>query len=172
VSYLIVLFLAILAALLQSALLRAFLPHSLVPDLILLLVLCTSLLFPRGKGLLLSFALGLISDLFSGAPEGLNTMVSITLFATSKAVQARIFVKGFRAVWGLAILAFAIKIPYYALISLLSGLRLPAPKDALLIWLGELVSSFLLMPLVFYLFSRAVGLPGGWFKHSPRSNPA
>jgi rod shape-determining protein MreD len=171
-SYLVVLFLAILAALVQSTLLRALLPQGVVPDVILLLVLYASLLFPHGKGLLISFALGLISDLFSGAPEGLNTLVSITLFATSKAIQARIFMKGFRAVWGLALLAFAIKIPYYVLMYSLFGLRFPAPKDALLIWLGELVSSLLLMPLVFYLFSRAVGLPGGWFKHHPRSNPA
>ena len=137
-----------------------------------MLVLYGSLLFPFGKGLLLSFTLGMLSDLFSGAPEGLSALFSITLFVISKAVQARVFMKGFRAIWGLTILAFALKIPYYALLSVLFGLHFPLPKDAVLIWLGEFVSSLLLMPVLFYVVSKALGLQGGWFMQRQRSSPA
>ena len=58
-SYAIVLLLGMVAALLQSTLLRALFPQSFVPDILLLLVLYGSLLFLFGKGLLLAFALGL-----------------------------------------------------------------------------------------------------------------
>lgn len=171
-SYLIVLFLGTLAALLQSTLLRALFPQTFVPDVILLLVLYGSLLFPFGKGLVLSFALGLLSDLFSGAPDGMNALFSITLFVMSKALQARVFMKGFRAIWGLTILAFALKIPYYALLSVLVGLHFPTAKDAVLIWVGEFVSSLLLMPVLFYVVSKALGLQGGWFLQHQKSSPA
>ena len=171
-SYLIVLLVAMLAALLQSTLLRVFFPQSFVPDILLLLVLYGSLLFPFGKGLLLSFALGLLSDLHSGAPEGMNALFSITLFMMSKAVQARVFMKGFRAIWGLTILAFILKIPYYALLSVLFDLHFPPLEDAVLVWLGEFVSSLMLMPVLFYVVSKALGLQGGWFMQRQRSSPA
>jgi rod shape-determining protein MreD len=171
-SYLIVLLLGTVAALLQSTLFRALFPQSFVPDILLLLVLYGSLFFPFGKGLLLSFAMGLLGDLFSGAPEGLNALFSIALFVMSKAIQARVFMKGFRAVWGLTILAFALKIPYYALLSFLFGLRFPTAADGALIWVGEFVSSLFLMPLVFYALSKVLGIQGGWFPQTQGSSPA
>ena len=171
-SYLIVLLLGMVAALLESTLLRALFPQTFVPDILLLLVLYGSLLFPVGKGLLLSFVLGLFSDLLSGAPEGLNALFLISLFVMSKAIQARVFMKGFRAIWGLTILAFALKIPYYALLSVLFGLRFPTAADGVLIWVGEFVSSLFLMPLLFYVISRALGVQGGWFPQSQGSSPA
>jgi len=171
-SYVIVLLLGMVAALLQSTLLRALFPQSFVPDILLLLVLYGSLLFPFGKGLLLAFSLGLLSDLFSGAPEGLNTLFSITLFVMSKAIQARVFMKGFRAIWGLTILAFVLKIPYYALLSVLFGLHFPTAADGVLIWVGEFVSSLFLMPVLFYAVSKALGLQGGWFLEHQGSSPA
>ncbi len=171
-NYLIVLLLGTLGALLQSTLLRALFPQSFVPDILLLLVLYGSLLFPWGKGLLLSFTLGLLSDLFSGAPDGMNALFSITLFVMSKAIQARVFMKGFRAIWGLTILAFALKVPYYALLSILFGLRFPTAADAVLIWVGEFVSSLFLMPVLFYVVSKALGLQGGWFLQHQKSSPA
>jgi rod shape-determining protein MreD len=171
-SYLIVLLVGMLAALIQSTLLRALFPQTFVPDIVLLLVLYGSLLFPFGKGLLLSFALGILSDLFSGAPEGQSALFSITLFMLSKAIQARVFMKGFRAVWGLTLLAFTLKAPYYALLAILFGLHFPPPADAVLIWLGEFVSSLLLMPVLFYVVSRTLGLQGRWFAQSQRPRPA
>jgi rod shape-determining protein MreD len=171
-SYVIVLLLGLVAAFLQSTLIRALFPHSFVPDTLLLLVLYGSLLFPFGKGLLVAFALGLLSDLFSGAPEGLNALFSTTLFVMSKAIQARVFMKGFRAIWGLAILAFILKVPYYALLSVLFGLRFPTAADGVLIWVGEFVSSLFLMPLLFYAVSKALGLQGGWFLRHQGSSPA
>lgn len=171
-TFFIVLLIGTLAALVQSTLLRALLPQSFVPDVLLLLVLYGSLLFPKGKGLLLSFALGMLSDLFSGAPDGLNTLFSISLFGLSKAIQARVFMKGFQAVWGLAVLAFALKIPYYLLVSFLFGLHFPPPRVGVLIWMGEFVSSLLIMPLLFYIVSKAVGLQAGWFAQQQRAGPA
>ena len=171
-SYLIVLLLGMVAALLQSTLLRALFPQSFVPDIVLLLVLYGSLLFPFGKGLLLAFGLGLLSDLFSGAPEGLNALFSITLFVMSKAIQARVFVKGFRAIWGLTMLAFALKVPYYALMSVLFGLHFPTAADGVLIWVGEFVSSLFLMPVLFYVVSKALGFQGGWLPQQQGSSPA
>jgi rod shape-determining protein MreD len=170
-SYVIVLFLGMVAALLQSTLLRALFPQSFVPDILLLFVLYGSLLFPLGKGLLLAFALGLFSDLFSGAPEGLNALFSITLFVMSKAIQARVFMKGFRAIWGLTILAFVLKVPYYALFSVLFGLHFPTAADGALIWVGEFVSSLFLMPVLFYTISKALGLQGEWFLQHQGSSP-
>lgn len=169
---LIVLFLGMLAALLQSTLVRLLLPRNIVPDVLLLLVLYVSLLFPFGKGLLLCFALGLLADLLSGAPEGLNVLFAITVYAMSKAIQARVFMRGLRAMWGLVLLAFGLKIPYYALLSVLLGLHFPVPRDAAAIWLGEFVTGLLLMPPLFYVFSRSLGLPGGWFLQNPRSSSA
>ena len=90
----------------------------------------------------------------------------------SKAIQARVFMKGFRAIWGLTMLAFFLKIPYYALLALLFGLHFPTGRDAVLIWLGEFVSSLLLMPPLFYLVSKALGLRGEWFIQHPRSSPS
>lgn len=171
-SYLIVLLLGMVGALLQSTLLRALLPQSFVPDILLLLVLYGSILFPFGKGLLLAFALGLLSDLFSGAPEGLNALFSITLFVVSRAIQARVFMKGFRAIWGLTILAFALKIPYHALLSVLFGLHFPSAADGVLIWLGEFISSLFLMPLLFYVVSKVLGVQGEWFPQSRGSSAA
>ncbi len=171
-NYLILLLLGILAALLQSSLLSPLLPPGFVPDILLLLVLYGSLLFPWGKGLLLCFALGLLSDLFSGAPDGMNALFAITLFVMSKAIQARVFMRGFRAIWGLAVLAFALKIPYYALLSVLFRLRFPTPTDALLIWVGEFVSSMFLMPVVFYIVSKALGVQDGWYLQQQKSSPA
>ncbi len=171
-SYLIVLLLGMLAALLQGTLFRALFPQSFVPDILLLLVLYSSLLHPMGKGLLLCFTLGMLSDLFSGAPEGLNALYAILLFALSKAIQARVFLKSFQAVWGLTILAFLLKVPYYALVSFLCGIRFPPAREAALIWMGEFASSLLLMPVLFYLVSKALGLQGGWFRQNQRSKPA
>ena len=171
-SSLIILFVGMLAALLQSTLFRALFPQSFVPDILLLLVLYGSLLFPFGKGLVLSFTLGLLSDLFSGSPEGLNALFSILLFVVSKGIQARVFVKGFQAIWGLTILAFVLKIPYYALLALLFGLHFPTGREAVLIWMGEFVSSLLLMPPLFYAVSKALGLRGEWFIQHPRSTPS
>ena len=171
-SYLIILLLGMLAALLQSTLLREFLPQSFVPDIPLLLVLYASLLVPFGKGLFLCFALGLLADLFSGAPEGMNALFAIALFALSKGIQARVFMRGSRALWGLVILAFGLKIPYFALLSVLFGFHLPLGKGAVLLWLGEFVSSLLMMPPLFYVVSRALGLQGGWFPQHQRSSPA
>ncbi len=170
-SVLVVLFLGTLAALLQSTLLCALLPQDFVPDLILLLTLYASFLFPAGKGLLLAFAMGLISDLLSGAPEGLNALFMITLFTLSKALQARVFMRGSRANWGLVLLAFGLKIPYYVLLYLLFGVQFPHARDAVLVWLGEFVSSLLLMPVLFYVVSRCLGLRGGWFLQQQRSIP-
>lgn len=170
-SYFIVLLLGTLAALLQSTLLRALLPQSFVPDILLLFVLYVSLLFPFGKGLFLCFGLGLLADLLSGAPEGMNALFAIGLFALSKGIQARVFMKGFQATWGLVILAFVLKIPYYALLSVLFGLHLPLAKEATLLWLGEFVSSLLLMPPLFYVISRVLGIRGGWFPNPQRSSP-
>jgi rod shape-determining protein MreD len=172
VSYLIVLLLGILAAVLQSTLLRALLPPDFVPDVILLIVLYGSLLFPLGKGLLASFTLGLLADLFSGAPEGLNALFAIVVFSLSKAVQARVFMRGSRAIWTLLLLAFGLKIPYYALLYIVFGFHFPYARDAVLVWLGEFVSSLLLMPALFYMISRSLGLRGGWFLQSQRSSPA
>jgi rod shape-determining protein MreD len=163
VSYLIVLLLGILAAVLQSTLLRLLLPQVFVPDIMLLLVLYTSLLFPSGKGLLLSFALGLLGDLFSGAPEGLNALFSITLFVLSKAIQARVFLKGIWATVWLLVLALGLKVPYYALLSVVCGVRFPSAADALFVWLGEFLASLLVMPALFYGVSKCLGLPGRWF---------
>ena len=171
-SYLIVLFLGILAALLQSTLLRVLLPPDFVPDVILLFVLYGSLLFPLGKGLLASFALGLLADLFSGAPEGLNALFAIVVFSLSKAVQARVFMRGSRAIWALMLLAFGLKIPYYALLYIAFGFHFPYARDAVLVWLGEFVSSLLLMPALFYVISKSLGLQGGWFLKPRRASPA
>ena len=171
-SYLIVLLLGMLAALLQSTLLRALLPPDFVPDIVLLLVLFTSLLFPVGKGLVLGFALGLLADLFSGAPEGMNALFAITLFALSKAVQARVFMRGSRAIWGLVPLAFGLKIPYYAFLSFVLGFQFPHARDAVLVWLGEYVSCLLMMTVLFYIVSKSLGLQGGWFLQHQRSSPA
>jgi rod shape-determining protein MreD len=148
------------------------LPPDFVPDIILLLVLFSSLLFPVGKGLVLGFSLGLLADLFSGAPEGLNALFAITLFILSKAVQARVFMRGSRAIWSLVLLAFGFKIPYYALMSFVFGFQFPYARDAILVWLGEFVASLVLMPALFYAVSKSLGLQGGWFLQPQRSSPA
>lgn len=170
-NYLIVLLLGILAALLQTTLLCVLLPPDFVPDIILLFVLYGSLLFPIGKGLVLCFTLGLLADLFSGAPEGLNALFAILVFSLSKALQARVFIGGSRALWALLLLAFAAKIPYYALLYILFGFAFPYARDAVLVWLGEFLSSLLTMPLLFYVISKSLGLQGGWLLRHQRSTP-
>ena len=79
-NVLIVFFFGIAVTFLQCTLLRGLFPLDFVPDIILLFVLYTSLSFPYGSGLVLSFFLGLTGDLFSGAPEGWYTLYAIMLF--------------------------------------------------------------------------------------------
>ena len=159
---LIVFFFGVAATFLQCTLLRGLFPLDFVPDIILLFVLYTSLSFPYGSGLVLAFSLGLTGDLFSGAPEGWYTLYAIVFFMIIKAIQARIFLRGLRGAFALLLLAFGLKLAYFLLLALVAGFCFPSFKDTVLIWLGELFSSLLLMPVIFYLVSRSLGVEGLW----------
>jgi rod shape-determining protein MreD len=89
-SYLVLLLIGMTATLLQSTLLRDLLPAYLVPDPLLLMVLFASLSFPFGRGLLVSFFLGLLTDLLSGAPQGWNALFALCIFTVNKGILARI----------------------------------------------------------------------------------
>jgi hypothetical protein len=57
-------------------------------------------------------------------------------------------------------------------LSVLFGLHFPTAADGVLIWVGEFVSSLFLMPVLFYVVSKALGLQGGWFLEHQGSSPA
>ena len=156
--YFLVFFLfGILGALIQSTLLPALLPHYFIPDLALLLVLYLSLFFPVGRGLAASFILGLLADLMSGAPDGLNALFTMSVFTMNKTIQARIFLKHSEATLGLFLLDFAFKLPFFLIMSAVFNFSLPYSGETASVWLGELVSSFIAMPLLFGLLARVLG---------------
>ncbi len=147
----------ILGALIQSTVLQAILPHYFIPDLTLLLVLYLSLFFPLGRGLAASFILGLLADLMSGAPDGLNALFAMSVFVINKTIQARIFLKHSEATFGLFLLDFAFKLPFFLAISFVFKFTLPYSVETASVWLGELVSTFIIMPPLFSLLARILG---------------
>jgi rod shape-determining protein MreD len=156
-SYLVLLLLGMTATLLQSTLLRDVLPPYLVPDPALLLVLFASLSFPFGRGLIISFFLGLLTDLLSGAPLGWNALFALGVFAMNKGILARIFLKRSRSALGLFLLDFSMKLPYLAILDHLFGFAVPSYSRLFIIWSGELLASLLLMPFLFHLLSASLG---------------
>ncbi len=159
---LILFFYGILGAFLQSTFFRDLFPLDFVPDIMLLFVLYASLSFAFGRGLILCFLLGLIADLFSGAPSGWNALFVILYFILIKGIQARIFLKGLRGAFALLLLAFSLKLPYFVFLSTVFGFSFPCFKETILIWLGELFASLLLMPFLFYIISRSLGIQDLW----------
>jgi len=155
--FLIFLLFGIMGALLQSTVLQGFLPHYLIPDLGLLLVIYLSLFFPLGRGLVTSFILGLLADLTSGAPEGLNALFYMSVFAMNKAIQARIFLKHYGSTLGLFMLDFLLKLPFFLVLSPVFRSPIPYRGETASIWLGELLSTLLAMPFLFALLSRILG---------------
>ena len=169
--YFLVFLFGILGSILQCTLLRSYLPPYFVPDPILLLVLYGSLSFPLGRGLAMSFALGLLADLMSGAPEGWNAMFAMTIFLLNKGIQARIYLKHSPTAFGLFTLDLALKLPYIVFVKTLLGFPHPPVRAYAFLWLGEFFSTLLLMPVLFYLLSKSMGNPGTRFlkTHKPHT---
>jgi len=169
---LILFFYGIFGAFLQSTFFRDLFLLDFVPDIMLLFALYASLSFPFGRGIILCFSLGLVADLFSGAPQGWNAFFYILLFVLIKGIQARIFLKGVRGAFALLLLAFSLKLPYFIFLTTVFGFSFPGFKETILIWLGELFASILLMPFLFYIISKSLGIQGLWLLqiqkiHSP-----
>jgi len=154
---LVLLLIGMTATLLQSTLLRHVLPAYLLPDSTLLLVLFASLFFPFGRGLIVSFLLGLLADLFSGAPEGWNTLFFLCVFLINRSILSRIFLKRSRSAIGLFLLDFALKLPYLAILSTLFRFPVPSVDRILAGWSGEWFTSLLLMPFLFRLLTETLG---------------
>jgi len=168
-SYLVLFLIGMCAALLQSTLLRDVLPPVLIPDPMLLLVLFASLRFPFGRGLVASFGLGLLADLLSGAPQGMNALFALCVFTVNKGILSRIFLKPSRSAAGLFLLDFSLKLPYRGLLDALFGIPTPSTSGLVLLWSGEMLTSLLLMPLFFRLLSASLGLETIRFVHPRKS---
>ena len=140
--------------LLQSTVLRQCLPAWILPDPILLLVLYVSIWFPTGRGLLTSFALGLLADLLSGAPEGWNALFTTCVFALNRWVQARVFLGRSRSSLWLFLLDFGLKLPYIAVMQAFWGASFS--RKIFPLWLGESLGSILALPVLFALLSRSL----------------
>ena len=169
-TYLILFLFGILGALLQSTLLRAWMPAYLIPDLLLLLVLYVSLSLPFGRGIIVSFTLGFLADYLSGAPEGWHAPFFISIFAINKGIQSRIFLKGSRTPLGLFLFDFILKLPYLAILRIMFGFQLPPPGKLATVWLGEVFISLLLMPFIFFLLSKSLGVQRIRFMQVKRSH--
>jgi len=156
-NYVVFFLMGMLGAILQSTMFRGGVLHAFTPDTTLLFVIyaATSLSFSRG--LLLSFALGLLADLFSGAPEGWNTSYLTLIFMLGKGIQARVFFRGPRAAVGILLLALALKVPFFAILAPMARISFPIQKQTLGVWLGEITATLLLMPVVLYVLSRTMG---------------
>lgn len=161
--------LGVTTAFVQSTLLRSVLPPSFVPDPILLLVVYASLSFPSGRGMALCFLLGLLADLFSGAPEGLNASFALLLFLLNRAIRERVFLKGAGGAVVLLLLSFALKPAYFVVVSLTFSMPFALARYAGHVWLGELLSTLLLMPFLYFAVSRCLGLRGTWFLPPPKT---
>jgi rod shape-determining protein MreD len=142
--------------LLQTTVLRFGLPSYLLPDPILLLVLFVSLWFPPGRGLVTAFALGMLADLLSGAPEGWNILFAVSIFAVNRWIQDRIVLGRSRPTLGLFLLDFGLKFPYIVVTRTVSGIGYSSEIPS--VWLGEILTSLLLLPLLFALLTRSLGL--------------
>lgn len=171
-SYLIVFLIGLLGASVQTTLLDALLPAFCLPDPLLLLVIYLSLFFPFGRGMLMSFALGLFGDLLSGAPQGMNALFFIVVFVLNKGVQARVFVKRSRSAYALFFLDFGLKLPYLMMLVVLFGYPFPHARDTGVLWLGETVASLALMPFLLPLLSRVLGSQGSRVQLAPKSHTA
>jgi len=153
---LVVLLFGFVCLLLQSAVLAHCLPAVFLPDPILVLVLLVSLWFPVNRGVLTCFGLGLLADLLSGAPEGWTSLFAIGVFALNRWVQDRVSLGRSRSAIWLFLLDFALKLPYIAVHQAVSGVS-RSPKIVTL-WLGESLSSLLLLPVLAALLSRSLNL--------------
>jgi len=149
--------LGMLSVLVQSTLVRGSFLHPFTPDTILLIVIYASFSLPHLRGILLSFALGLLSDLFSGAPEGWNAAYAILVFLLGKGLQARLYFQGSKAAAGLLLIACALKLPFFLIFSPTAHFSFPFEKQVLAVWLGEFAATLLLMPVLFYILSRSLG---------------
>jgi rod shape-determining protein MreD len=142
--------------LLQTTVLRFWLPSFLLPDPVLLVVLFVSLWFPAGRGLVTAFALGLLADLMCGAPEGWNALFTTSIFAVNRWVQGRVILGRSRPTLGLFLLDFGLKLPYILGSRALSGIGYS--REIPTVWLGEILTSLLLLPFLFALLSRSLSL--------------
>ena len=157
-NYVVFLLFGMIGAILQSTLFRgSVLLRACTPDTMLLLVVYAATSLSYTRGLLLSFSLGLLSDLFSGAPEGWNTSFMILVFMLGKGIQARVFFRGPRAAVWILFVAFVLKLPFFAILSPVARVSFPLQEQTLGVWLGEIVATLLLMPVLFHLLNRTIG---------------
>ncbi|MEW6441895.1 MAG: rod shape-determining protein MreD [bacterium] len=147
-----------LGILLRSTLFRSGLLHYFAPDTTLLIVLYATGWFPYVRGLILSLSIGLLADLFSGAPEGWNATYACLVFILGKGIQARLYLTWPRASIGLFVAACVLKLPVLALLSSVGAIAFPVQRELIRLWAGECVATLLLMPLVFLLLSKSLDL--------------
>jgi len=79
----------------QSLLFHVLPFHDWRPEFVLPMVLFLGLHDPStGRGVILSFLLGYLWDMFAGSPMGLYTFISVTVYVISRVVGVRIFLRG------------------------------------------------------------------------------
>jgi len=66
-----------------------------VPSLSLPIVLYMGLHgYKAGKGAILAFAIGYLTDVFAGSPMGLHTLITVAIFLISRVAALRLFLQG------------------------------------------------------------------------------
>jgi rod shape-determining protein MreD len=156
---------AILLILLQSNLFRVLEPlgslvgprlvHGLTPSLVLPLIIFLGVHEPSmARGALLAFGLGYAQDILSGAPVGLFTFVSVTIWWLSRVAGVRLTAQTALPRMSLALLFALVQSAIVLILLAVFGSDSQRPIEIATIMLPHALSTALFAPLMFRLAQR------------------
>lgn len=89
--YLVITFLSVIILVIQGSFLSFYLPNWMVPDLLLIMVICLSFLWGEKKGLAVGLLTGLLQDIFFGPALGFFALSKMTVAYLAGLVSREIY---------------------------------------------------------------------------------
>ncbi len=149
------------ALIIQTTILPHIAPFRVVPDLLLVIVICVALVRGPSAGAVAGFGAGLLRDFLLNAPTGLSALaylsVGYLVGAVRPYVQSSSVVVPFVGVWAGSLAGTA----FYVVLSLLLGVRAePLDRITQVVALTALYNT-LLVPFAYPVVRRVVSSPRG-----------
>lgn len=104
---------------LQVTVLSHFTPFSVIPNYTFVVIVALSLVSPNVETVMFSFLSGILTDMLTGAPLGLNTLIFMYLSIGCALLAERIYNKQIKVVWTIC---FAASFVYELLFGIFSSL--------------------------------------------------
>jgi rod shape-determining protein MreD len=151
----------VIAAILQSTLLRKIAVYKAVPDLALCILVYSSYVNGTMTGQVSGFLSGLLLDFLSEAPLGLNCLIRTLIGAFTGLFKDSLFLDTVFLPMILCALATIAKASLYFILHLIFGSVVPAYSVFVPLFWVELGLNSLMAPLLFFLLARFKFLSAG-----------